>query len=533
MSEQQQQPSNPPTSNDDNKIDSAVGVTKDVEQREPLLISRQEGGAGAGDDLKAKRIVPEGRWTKSLIFAVLAAAFGSSFQFGYHIGCINLPADLIIQWFAEQMVSDTTTATARWGIAVGIFAVGGMIGGNLVGIVATKLGRKQALLYNNVLAIIAGVLMGGAKYVGNYWLFILGRLIVGINSGLNSGLAPMYLLEVSPANLRGAIGSFAQLFVTIAILFSQILGLPFLLGTVDRWPLIFAFTFVPVIVQLCTLTFCPETPEFTIVVKGQRDQAEKDLKKLREREDVSAELDLISEEASKSNTGTPSSMKDIYGTRIPWPLILALFMMISQQLSGINAAMFYSTAIFKGAGLKDQWPNYATIAMGAINVLMTVVSVYLVEHPRFGRRTLHIAGMVGMCFSTAFIAISMLVAKSIEFVSFLSIIFVLLFVISFATGPGSIPWFYVNEMFPPNLRGVASTCAVTVNWICCILVATLFPIIDGFLHEYSFFVFTILLIVFILFALKFLPETKNKTLEQVYEEMDTRRGVKTKINNQV
>nr|CAD2180786.1 unnamed protein product [Meloidogyne enterolobii] len=423
----------------------------------------------------------EGHWTKSLIFAVLAAAFGSSFQFGYHIGCINLPADLIKQWFSEQISgSDAATIETRWGMAVGVFAVGGMIGGNLVGIVATKLGRKRALLYNNALAIIAGALMAGAKFVGNYWLFILGRLIVGINAGLNSGLAPMYLTEVSPANLRGATGSFAQLFVTIAILFSQILGLPFLLGTVERWPFIFAFTFVPVLVQLCTLTFCPETPEFTIVVKGQRDQAEKDLKKLRESEDVQAELDLISEEAAKANSGAPSSMKDIYGTKLPWPLVLALFMMISQQLSGINAAMFYSTAIFKGAGLKGQWPNYATIAMGAINVLMTVVSVYLVEHPRFGRRTLHITGMVGMCFSTAMIAISMLVAKSIEFVSFLSIIFVLLFVISFATGPGSIPWFYVNEMFPSNLRGIASTFAVTVNWICVILVATFFQLLMVF-----------------------------------------------------
>uniref|UniRef100_A0A915NQ02 Major facilitator superfamily (MFS) profile domain-containing protein n=1 Tax=Meloidogyne floridensis TaxID=298350 RepID=A0A915NQ02_9BILA len=368
----------------------------------------------------------EGHWTKSLIFAVLAAAFGSSFQFGYHIGCINLPADLIKQWFSEQISgSDAATIETRWGMAVGVFAVGGMIGGNLVGIVATKLGRKRALLYNNALAIIAGALMAGAKFVGNYWLFILGRLIVGINAGLNSGLAPMYLTEVSPANLRGATGSFAQLF-------------------------------------------------------------------------VQAELDLICEEAAKANSGAPSSMKDIYGTRLPWPLVLALFMMISQQLSGINAGgqcfirlLFSREPVlkdnvrdFKNFLLTDRFkllfkgPNYATIAMGAINVLMTVVSVYLVEHPRFGRRTLHITGMVGMCFSTAMIAISMLVAKSIEFVSFLSIIFVLLFVISFATGPGSIPWFYVNEMFPSNLRGIASTFAVTVNWICVILVATFFPIID-------------------------------------------------------
>nr|CAD2204149.1 unnamed protein product [Meloidogyne enterolobii] len=106
------------------------------------------------------------------------------------------------------------------------------------------------------------------------------------------------------------------------------------------------FNYVSVLVQLRTLTFSRETPKFTIVVKGQRDQAEKDLKKLCESEDVQAELDLISEEGAKANSGAPSSMKDIYGTKLPWPLVLVLFMMISQQLSGINAAMFYSTAMY-------------------------------------------------------------------------------------------------------------------------------------------------------------------------------------------
>jgi MFS transporter, SP family, solute carrier family 2 (facilitated glucose transporter), member 1 len=109
---------------------------------------------------------------------------------------------------------------------------------------------------------------------------------MNICEGLNSGLAPMYLTEISPANLRGSTGSFAQLFVTIAILFSQILGLPFLLGTPQRWPCIFGFTIVPVIVQLCTLTFCPESPKFNLVVRGRKEQAEKDLKKLRQENDV-------------------------------------------------------------------------------------------------------------------------------------------------------------------------------------------------------------------------------------------------------
>ncbi|CAK5029084.1 unnamed protein product [Meloidogyne enterolobii] len=157
-------------------------------------------------------------------------------------------------------------------------------------------------------------------------------------------------------------------------------------GTPGQSAAIPMLTPVSVPVQLCTITFYSETPESTIVVKGQRDQAEKDLKKLRESEDVQAEIDLISGEASKAYTGAPSSKKDIYGTKLPWPLVLVLFMMISQQLSGINVVNCY---VFLREPV-SRTMAYATIAMVAINVLMTAVSVYLVEHLRFGRGTLNI-----------------------------------------------------------------------------------------------------------------------------------------------
>ena len=105
-------------------------------------------------------------------------------------------------------------------------------------------------------------------------------------AGLNTGFAPLYLTEISPSNLRGSIGSVHQLFVTIAILVSQILGLGFLFGTGDRWPLMFAFTLVPCVVQLCTLPLCPESPKYNLIARGKNAQAEKDLKKLRGQDNV-------------------------------------------------------------------------------------------------------------------------------------------------------------------------------------------------------------------------------------------------------
>ncbi|TMS32844.1 hypothetical protein L596_000643 [Steinernema carpocapsae] len=189
----------------------------------------------------------QGKLTNALLIAVVVVTIGSSFQFGYHIGCVNAPGKLITAWFKENHLElfgtkiDDTKADFYWSICVGIFAVGGMAGGLLSGWVADKMGRKGAMFANNFIALAAAIFMTSAKFVNAYPLLIIGRLIIGFNSGLNSGLVPMYLTEVSPINLRGMLGSVHQLLVTISILVSQIFGLEQLLGTPTRWPFIFVY----------------------------------------------------------------------------------------------------------------------------------------------------------------------------------------------------------------------------------------------------------------------------------------------------
>merc|ERR1719500_1186813 len=133
------------------------------------------------------------------------------------------------------------------------------MGGTLCGFVSGRLGRKGGLLLNNVLVAVGAVLMGAAKAAGSYQMLIAGRLVIGINAGLNAGLAPMYLAEISPTALRGALGTVYQLIVTISILLSQILGMNSMLGTEEGWPWLLAITAIPALLQVASLPFCPES----------------------------------------------------------------------------------------------------------------------------------------------------------------------------------------------------------------------------------------------------------------------------------
>lgn len=499
------------------------------EQHEKLIERSEPLPGGPSPDVEKL----QGRLTPFLLFTVFAITFGSAFQFGYHIGCVNAPGKLITQWFRESYYRQNNhplsaeTADFLWSLSVGIFALSGMIGGLLSGLVADKMGRKGALLLNNVVAFAAAALLGLAKFVDCLYLIPIGRFVVGFNCGLNSGLVPMYLTEVSPINLRGTLGSVNQLMITVAILVSQVLGLPFLLGNVNLWPYIFVFTVVPAVTQLLTLPFCPESPKYNLIVKGKKEQAEKDLKKLRAKEDVSGEVEVMEEEASHARSQPKVSFKDMFGATLRWPLLIAVMMMFSQQLSGINAAMFYSTQIFSDAGLTGNWPFYATIAMGAINVAQTMISVWLVDHPKFGRRSLHLIGLGGMFVTSILIVGSLILAGSKnangqsenQWASYASIVFVLLFVVSFATGPGSIPWFFVSELFPSNARGNANSIAVAANWLANGAVGISFLPLNNVLGKFTFLVFVLFLAFFIFFTWKFVPETKGKTVEQINQEM--------------
>uniref|UniRef100_A0A7E5A0I2 MFS domain-containing protein n=1 Tax=Panagrellus redivivus TaxID=6233 RepID=A0A7E5A0I2_PANRE len=517
----------------DEKVRLSGGSRYQGDQSERLLDSK-EAAKALNHSVDPAQL--EGRLTLPLIFAIFAVTIGGSFQFGYHIGNVNAPGSLITDWYIEShhhLFNTTITkeqADLAWSVSVGIFAVGGMAGSLLSGWFADKLGRKGSILFNNLFIFLATALMSLAKFVNVYYMITAGRLVIGFASGLASSIVPMYLTEVSPNNLRGTIGSVSQLLVTVSILVAQILGLPFIWGSEKLWPLIFAFSVIPAVVQLVTLPFCPESPKYNLIVKGNAEQAEKDLKKLRNKTDVSAELDVIKEEAAAVRDIPKATLASMFRSPMLWPMFIAIMMMLSQQFSGINVTMFYSTKVFQDAGLKGNEPFYATIAMGAMNVAMTIVSLWLVDHPKFGRRSLHMGGLFGMLITSILIVVSMTLAgdgdDQNKLFSYASIILVVLFVVSFATGPGSIPWFFVSEIFPSSARGAANSIACMSNWLANFIVGTSFLPLNNILGKNTFLVFAGMLLFFLLFTYKYVPETKGKTVEQISEDLN-----KTKPGN--
>ncbi|KRZ05530.1 Solute carrier family 2, facilitated glucose transporter member 3, partial [Trichinella zimbabwensis] len=467
----------------------------------------------------------QGKLTRRLLFAVCASALGSSFVFGYNIGVMNSP-ELIIKNWMNETVSDaggswtSSQIDAMWAMIVSMFPLGGLLGGMLSGVVSDRLGRRNGMLMNNIFAILAAGLFLTAKYANHYLLLLFGRMIVGINAGLSSALCPMYLTEISPINLRGMLGSVNQLVVTISILVSQVLGISEILGKDNMWHFLLFLTILPAIFQLITLPQCPESPKYLLILKKRREDAEKALKLLREKDNVDAEIAALEEEAKQNSAAPKVRFSDMFKDKVlRWALFIAVMMMLSQQFSGINAVMFYSTRIFiDGAGLTPDSARYATMGVGAINVIMTLVSTAIID--KAGRRTLHLLGLGGMWISCVTLTVSMILLKQDYYwASYLCIAFVLIFVISFATGPGSIPWFFVSELFLQNARGHATSVAVPVNWGSAFIIGWIFPPMVSMIGEYSFLVFTGFLTIFWLFTFKYVPETKNRAVDDIVAEL--------------
>ncbi|XP_036144106.1 glucose transporter type 1 isoform X4 [Monomorium pharaonis] len=464
--------------------------------------------------------------TLFLSYAILAAVLGM-LQFGYNTGVINAP-EVNIENFMKDVykdrygedISDDSVKTL-YSVAVSIFAIGGMVGGFSGGTIANRFGRKGGLLLNNVLGIVGACLMGFTKLAESYEMLFFGRFIIGVNCGLNTSLVPMYISEIAPLNLRGGLGTVNQLAVTVGLLVSQVLGIEQILGTNEGWPVLLGLAICPAILQLLLLPVCPESPRYLLITKQWEEEARKALRRLRASNQVEEDIEeMRAEERAQQAESTISMTELICSPTLRAPLVIGVVMQLSQQLSGINAVFYYSTNLFTSSGLTDESAKFATIGIGAIMVCMTLVSIPLMD--RTGRRTLHLYGLGGMFIFSIFITISFLikeffgyVQEMIDWMSYISVVSTLCFVVFFAVGPGSIPWMITAELFSQGPRPAAMSIAVLVNWMANFLVGIGFPSMKTSLENYTFLPFSAFLAIFWIFTYKKVPETKNKTFEEI------------------
>jgi len=452
----------------------------------------------------------------NLIAAVFAAVMGSV-QFGYQTGVVNNVQSVLETFITNssmKMFPEQTPADEKFwfSLITSIFAIGGMVGSFFAGYVADKYGRKKSMLLNNIIVLVACLFVILSYCTQVFYLLVVVRFLIGINCGIFTGLSPLYITEVAPVNLRGALGVFHQMGIVTAILFSNIMGMENIFGSSTKWHLLLCVPLFFSAIQVILFLFCPESPAF-LIKRNKEEEAMNALCWLRRTNDVNVEMESLSKGKTEIRSNDITIVQLIRSKRLRSALIVAVVMQLSQQLSGINAVFNFSGQMFKDAGMSAGASQTLTSCLGAVNVVFCAISIPLME--KAGRRFLHLFGLGGIACCSFVLTITLQYSKSSKPAAVTAIIAIMLFVVFFQSGPGSIPWFITSEIFATESRSAAISIAGLVNWsgnfLVCIAYLPLAELIGGWV----FFIFTVLLVAFWLFTFMRVPETKGKTIEEI------------------
>ncbi|KAH8860802.1 Glucose transporter type 1 [Schistosoma japonicum] len=463
--------------------------------------------------------------TGSLVLTVLVTCFGSSFLIGYNLGVLNLPRKNIEAYFNKTVVPKTPGLDSNFFYThvSTIFVIAGAIGAFSCGWIADGLGRRNGLILNNIIGIIGGVIVGPCVLVEQPVLLFIGRFIIGINCGITIGVASIYLTEVAPRDLRGGIGACHQLAVTIGIAFSYFITFSFLLNTSSLWPLAIALGAILAAISLVLLPFCPESPRFLYMKKNKEADARKAFLKLNKKEDVDIFIGELREEIEVGKN-QPTFRFILLFTQpdLRMPLLIGTIMQIGQQFCGINAVITYSSLMLELAGIPDVYLQYCVFAIGVLNVIVTIISLPLLE--RSGRRTLLLWPTVSLSLSLLLLTIFVNLADSgpenlKTAMGIISIILILIYICSFALGLGPVPALIVSEIFRQGPRAAAYSFTQSVQWLSNLVVLFTYPLIQKAIGGYSFLPFFVIIVICWIFFFLFMPETKNRTFDEVARDL--------------
>ena len=477
----------------------AVAATQKHLSEQELEMRRSQASLLLLDELELDTVMV----TTPLIFAVLVAAM-SQFLVGYNTGVMNAPESVVF----------IGHSTAEWSFAVAAFAIGGPFGANLAANLADQRGRRGALLINTWLFLLGGLVQSFAL---NMYFIIVARFIIGFASGISSVLVPIYLGELAPPTLRGTLGTLTQFAMVVGILISDFFAFPF--ATESKWRILFSVTAVTAFLQLFCAPWLLESPRWLLSQNPNSKKARYIIKKLRglrydHEVDTEIEHFVSAMEAQKvnssSNTGKGGFAEMFADQNVRLLVVSCFVLQMTQQLCGINAVFYYSTAIFDGVISN---PLIGTTLVGAVNVIATYVALLLMDS--MGRRTLLLWSSGGMFLSCILLVLALLKYLS----NIYALVAVMLYVSFFEIGLGPIPWLIVAEMFDAKYVALAMSASSQLNWICNFLVGLIFPYMNKFLGPFSFVPFAVVLFLGFMFSLIWLPETQGTTPEELQAQL--------------
>ena len=437
---------------------------------------------------------------KNVQFVVIAAAITAigGMLFGYDTGVIS---GAIL--FIRGAFSLSSTAQE---IVVSSVLIGAVIGASISGILADKYGRR-------IMVIVAAIIFGiGAIFTAltpEIYTLIVGRIVVGIAIGIASFIAPLYIAEVAPVNIRGALVSLNQLAITVGIVISYLVDFAFAPSGGWRWML--GLAAIPSIILGIGMYLMPPSPRW-LYSKGRIDKARSVLERIRMTKNVTEEMkeireSLVCEEECK--------WSEILDPVVRPALIVGIGLAAFQQLTGINTVIYYAPTILEFAGFQSAAVSIlATAGIGMINVIMTIVAISLID--RVGRRPLLLIGLIGMIVSLGILGIAFVLPGLSTSLGLLAVISLMLYVGSFAIGLGPVFWLMISEIYPLRIRGRAMSTATIVNWGTNLLVAiTFLSLIQIIGTPGTFWLYSIIGIFAWVFVYFLVPETKGKSLEEI------------------
>ncbi|KAI9396231.1 hypothetical protein POPTR_004G097800v4 [Populus trichocarpa] len=479
----------------------------------PIVKALASGGGGVGDVEEGRPIksvedanyvvLPQqqqGKASTGTVFPFVGVACLGATLFGYHLGVVNGS----LEYLAKDLGIVENTALQGW--IVSTLLAGATVGSFTGGTLADKFGRTRTFQLDAIPLTIGALLCATAQSVQT---MIIGRLLAGIGIGISSAIVPLYISEISPTEIRGALGSINQLFICIGILLALVAGLP-LAGNPIWWRTMFGISAVPAVLLALGMAFSPESPRW-LFQQGKFSEAEKSIKTLNGKErvaDVMTDLTVGSQGSAEPEAG----WFDLFSSRY-WKVVsvgVALFFF--QQMAGINAVVYYSTAVFRSAGIASDVA--ASALVGASNVFGTTIASSLMD--RQGRKSLLITSFFGMAASMLLLSLSFTWKALAPYSGTLAVLGTVCYVLSFSLGAGPVPALLLPEIFASRIRAKAVALSLGMHWAANFVIGLYFlSFVNRFGISSVYLGFSGICLSAVVYIAANVVETKGRSLEEI------------------
>ena len=398
------------------------------------------------------------------------------------------------------------------GLVVASLLLGAAVGAASAGPLSDRLGRRNLVIIAAILFTIGAI---GAALSPNVAVLVLFRVVLGLAVGTAALVVPLYLSEIAPTEIRGAISSLNQLNIVVGILLAFIVNA--LLANAEAWRWMLGLAAIPSLVLLIGMFFLPETPRW--LVSQDRDEDARDvLRRSRNEEETEKEIRDIREVEEQEEGG----LRELTASWVRPALIVAIGLAVFQQIIGINTIIYYAPTTLTNVGYGAAAAIYANLIIGVVNVLMTLVAIWIID--RVGRKPLLLVGLVGMVASLTILGLSTLLlsepSSPTDAVAVITLLCLAGFIISFAATWGPTVWVMLPEVLPLRIRGTAMGVAIFLHWIANFLVSQTFPSLLASVGPGPVFLgYAVIGVLAFVFVSAFVTETKGRSLEEIEADL--------------